>query len=46
MWLIPVLTPSLDDSVLQIPHFEWNSMVLSTKGEQLEYLRKYLYGIQ
>ncbi|XP_075286977.1 FAST kinase domain-containing protein 1, mitochondrial isoform X2 [Opisthocomus hoazin] len=32
--------------VLQIPHFEWNSMVLSTKGEQLEYLRKYLYGIQ
>ncbi|NXF52095.1 FAKD1 protein, partial [Oceanites oceanicus] len=32
--------------VVQIPHFEWNSMVLSTKGEQLEYLRKLLYGIQ
>ncbi|NXW36608.1 FAKD1 protein, partial [Phaetusa simplex] len=32
--------------VIQIPHFEWNSMVLSAKGEQLEYLRKHLYGIQ
>ncbi|KFZ55871.1 FAST kinase domain-containing protein 1 [Podiceps cristatus] len=32
--------------VVQIPHFEWNSMVLSTKGEQLEYLRKHIYGIQ
>ncbi|NXV99485.1 FAKD1 protein, partial [Fregetta grallaria] len=32
--------------VVQIPHFEWNSMVLSTKGEQLEYLRRLLYGIQ
>ncbi|KAM6260286.1 FAST kinase domain-containing protein 1, mitochondrial isoform 1-T4 [Spheniscus humboldti] len=32
--------------VVQIPHFEWNSMVLSTKGEQLEYLRKHLYGVQ
>ncbi|NXI89642.1 FAKD1 protein, partial [Psophia crepitans] len=32
--------------VVQIPHFEWNSMTLSTKGEQLEYLRKHLYGIQ
>ncbi|KAM6398088.1 FAST kinase domain-containing protein 1, mitochondrial isoform 2-T2 [Pluvialis apricaria] len=32
--------------VVQIPHFEWNSMVLSTKGEQLEYLRNHLYGIQ
>ncbi|NXP81306.1 FAKD1 protein, partial [Ramphastos sulfuratus] len=32
--------------VVQIPHFEWNSMVLSTKDEQLEYLRKHLYGIQ
>ncbi|NXS92029.1 FAKD1 protein, partial [Jacana jacana] len=32
--------------VVQIPHFEWNSMVLSTKGEQLEYLRKHLYGTQ
>ncbi|NXY86957.1 FAKD1 protein, partial [Alcedo cyanopectus] len=32
--------------VIQIPHFEWNSMALSTKGEQLEYLRKHLYGIQ
>ncbi|NXS70245.1 FAKD1 protein, partial [Pandion haliaetus] len=32
--------------VVQIPHFEWNSMVLSTKGEQLEYLRTHLYGIQ
>ncbi|XP_068263612.1 FAST kinase domain-containing protein 1, mitochondrial isoform X1 [Nyctibius grandis] len=32
--------------VVQIPHFEWNSMVLSKKGEQLEYLRKHLYGIQ
>ncbi|XP_040459577.1 FAST kinase domain-containing protein 1, mitochondrial isoform X1 [Falco naumanni] len=32
--------------VVQIPHFEWYSMVLSTKGEQLEYLRKHLYGIQ
>ncbi|NXV41880.1 FAKD1 protein, partial [Uria aalge] len=32
--------------VIQIPHFEWNSMVLSAKGEQLEYLRRHLYGIQ
>ncbi|XP_064019563.1 FAST kinase domain-containing protein 1, mitochondrial [Pogoniulus pusillus] len=32
--------------VVQIPHFEWNSMVLSTKEEQLEYLRRQLYGIQ
>ncbi|KAM9380589.1 FAST kinase domain-containing protein 1, mitochondrial [Phaethornis superciliosus] len=32
--------------VVQIPHFEWNSMVLSTKGEWLEYLKKHLYGIQ
>ncbi|NXY74513.1 FAKD1 protein, partial [Glareola pratincola] len=32
--------------VVQIPHFEWNSMVLSGKGEQLEYLRRHLYGIQ
>ncbi|XP_061860394.1 FAST kinase domain-containing protein 1, mitochondrial isoform X2 [Colius striatus] len=32
--------------VVQIPHFEWNSMVLSTKGEQLDYLRRHLYGIQ
>lgn len=32
--------------VVQIPHFEWNSMVLSTKGEQLEYLRQQLYEIQ
>ncbi|NXO83884.1 FAKD1 protein, partial [Sitta europaea] len=30
--------------VVQIPHFEWNSMVLSTRGEQLEYLRQQLYG--
>ncbi|XP_053925404.1 FAST kinase domain-containing protein 1, mitochondrial [Cuculus canorus] len=32
--------------VVQIPHFEWNSMVLSTKGERVEYLRRHLYGIQ
>ncbi|OXB60614.1 hypothetical protein ASZ78_001147 [Callipepla squamata] len=32
--------------VIQIPHFEWNSMVLSTKPEQLEYLRKRLYETQ
>ncbi|XP_067994755.1 FAST kinase domain-containing protein 1, mitochondrial isoform X1 [Melanerpes formicivorus] len=32
--------------VVQIPHFEWNSMVLSTKDEQLEYLRNLLYGKQ
>uniref|UniRef100_A0A8B9T5U0 FAST kinase domains 1 n=1 Tax=Anas platyrhynchos TaxID=8839 RepID=A0A8B9T5U0_ANAPL len=32
--------------VIQIPHFEWNSMVLSTKGEQLEYLRRCLYETQ
>ncbi|NXU47123.1 FAKD1 protein, partial [Turnix velox] len=32
--------------VVQIPHFEWNSMVLSPQGEQLEYLRRNLYGIQ
>ncbi|KAF1587296.1 FAST kinase domain-containing protein 1, mitochondrial, partial [Eudyptes moseleyi] len=31
--------------VVQIPHFEWNSMVLSTKGEQLEYLRRHLFGV-
>ncbi|NWI85447.1 FAKD1 protein, partial [Pitta sordida] len=32
--------------VVQIPHFKWNSMGLSTKGEQLEYLTQQLYGIQ
>ncbi|XP_065606597.1 FAST kinase domain-containing protein 1, mitochondrial [Cyrtonyx montezumae] len=32
--------------VVQIPHFEWNSMALSTKPEQLEYLRKRLYETQ
>uniref|UniRef100_A0A8C5UI21 FAST kinase domains 1 n=1 Tax=Malurus cyaneus samueli TaxID=2593467 RepID=A0A8C5UI21_9PASS len=32
--------------VVQISHFEWNSMVLSTQDEQLEYLRQQLYGIQ
>ncbi|NXW93051.1 FAKD1 protein, partial [Alopecoenas beccarii] len=32
--------------VVQIPHFEWNSMVLSTKGEQVEYLKKHLFGTQ
>ncbi|NXV80848.1 FAKD1 protein, partial [Atlantisia rogersi] len=32
--------------VVQIPHFEWNSMGLSTKGEQINYLRKHLYGTQ
>ncbi|XP_015724042.1 FAST kinase domain-containing protein 1, mitochondrial isoform X2 [Coturnix japonica] len=32
--------------VIQIPHFEWNSMVLSTKPEQMEYLRKRLYETQ
>lgn len=32
--------------VIQIPHFEWNSMVLSTKPEQLDYLRKRLYETQ
>ncbi|NWV00804.1 FAKD1 protein, partial [Upupa epops] len=32
--------------VVQIPLFEWNSMVLSTKAEQLEYLRKLLYGTE
>nr|XP_021147216.1 FAST kinase domain-containing protein 1, mitochondrial isoform X2 [Columba livia] len=32
--------------VVQIPHFEWNSMALSTKGEQVEYLKKHLYGTQ
>ncbi|NXI61207.1 FAKD1 protein, partial [Anseranas semipalmata] len=32
--------------VVQIPHFEWNSMVLSTKDEQLAYLRRHLYETQ
>ncbi|NXN94199.1 FAKD1 protein, partial [Rhinopomastus cyanomelas] len=32
--------------VVQIPLFEWNSMVLSTKAEQLDYLRTLLYGTQ
>ncbi|XP_009664160.2 FAST kinase domain-containing protein 1, mitochondrial [Struthio camelus] len=32
--------------VIQIPHFEWNSMVLSTKDAQLEYLKKHLYETQ
>ncbi|NWX82235.1 FAKD1 protein, partial [Nothoprocta pentlandii] len=32
--------------VVQIPHFEWNSMVLSTKEAQLEYLKKQLYETQ
>ncbi|KAM8806539.1 FAST kinase domain-containing protein 1, mitochondrial [Eudromia elegans] len=32
--------------VVQIPHFEWNSMVLSTKEAQLEYLKKHLYETQ
>ncbi|NWI20702.1 FAKD1 protein, partial [Crypturellus soui] len=32
--------------VIQIPHFEWNSMVLSTKEAQLEYLKKHLYETQ
>ncbi|XP_071667141.1 FAST kinase domain-containing protein 1, mitochondrial isoform X3 [Patagioenas fasciata] len=32
--------------VVQIPHFEWNSMALSTKSEQVEYLKKHLYGTQ
>ncbi|XP_010141018.1 PREDICTED: FAST kinase domain-containing protein 1 [Buceros rhinoceros silvestris] len=32
--------------VVQIPHFEWNSMFLSTEDEQLEYLRRHLYGLQ
>ncbi|XP_045687367.1 FAST kinase domain-containing protein 1, mitochondrial isoform X3 [Phyllostomus hastatus] len=30
--------------VIQIPHFEWNSMVLSTKGARLDYLRECIFG--
>ncbi|XP_045431390.1 FAST kinase domain-containing protein 1, mitochondrial isoform X2 [Pipistrellus kuhlii] len=30
--------------VIQIPHFEWNSMVLSTKGARMDYLRERIFG--
>ncbi|XP_012381537.2 FAST kinase domain-containing protein 1, mitochondrial isoform X2 [Dasypus novemcinctus] len=30
--------------VIQIPHFEWNSMALSTKDAQMDYLREYIFG--
>ncbi|XP_062434121.1 FAST kinase domain-containing protein 1, mitochondrial isoform X1 [Rhea pennata] len=32
--------------VVQIPYFEWNSMVLSSKEAKLEYLKKHLYETQ
>lgn len=28
----------------QIPHFEWNSMVLSTKSARMDYLRERIFG--
>lgn len=30
--------------VIQIPHFEWNSMALSTKGARMDYLRERIFG--
>ncbi|XP_007943605.1 FAST kinase domain-containing protein 1, mitochondrial [Orycteropus afer afer] len=30
--------------VIQIPHFEWNSMALSTKDAQMDYLRERIFG--
>ncbi|XP_033279411.1 FAST kinase domain-containing protein 1, mitochondrial isoform X4 [Orcinus orca] len=30
--------------VIQIPHFEWNSMALSTKNARMDYLRERLFG--
>ncbi|XP_032736287.1 FAST kinase domain-containing protein 1, mitochondrial isoform X1 [Lontra canadensis] len=30
--------------VIQIPHFEWNSMALSTKEARMDYLRKCIFG--
>ncbi|XP_007452683.1 PREDICTED: FAST kinase domain-containing protein 1 [Lipotes vexillifer] len=30
--------------VIQIPHFEWNSMALSTKSARMEYLRERIFG--
>lgn len=30
--------------VIQIPHFEWNSMVLSTKDARMDYLRERIFG--
>ncbi|XP_012580144.1 PREDICTED: FAST kinase domain-containing protein 1 isoform X3 [Condylura cristata] len=30
--------------VIQIPHFEWNSMTLSTKDARMDYLRERIFG--
>ncbi|EHB17915.1 FAST kinase domain-containing protein 1 [Heterocephalus glaber] len=30
--------------VIQIPHFEWNSMALSTKDARMDYLRQHIFG--
>ncbi|XP_037378008.2 FAST kinase domain-containing protein 1, mitochondrial [Talpa occidentalis] len=30
--------------VIQIPHFEWNSMTLSTKDARMDYLREHIFG--
>ncbi|XP_019314438.1 FAST kinase domain-containing protein 1, mitochondrial isoform X3 [Panthera pardus] len=30
--------------VIQIPHFEWNSMALSTKEARMDYLRECIFG--
>lgn len=30
--------------VIQIPHFEWNSMTLSTKNARMDYLRERIFG--
>ncbi|XP_062043647.1 FAST kinase domain-containing protein 1, mitochondrial isoform X2 [Lepus europaeus] len=30
--------------VVQIPHFEWNSMALSTKDARMDYLREHIFG--
>uniref|UniRef100_A0A8C6BAF8 FAST kinase domains 1 n=1 Tax=Monodon monoceros TaxID=40151 RepID=A0A8C6BAF8_MONMO len=30
--------------VIQIPHFEWNSMALSTKNDRMDYLRERIFG--
>nr|KAF6450135.1 FAST kinase domains 1 [Molossus molossus] len=30
--------------VIQIPHFEWNSMTMSTKDARMDYLRERIFG--
>ncbi|XP_063115296.1 FAST kinase domain-containing protein 1, mitochondrial isoform X1 [Cavia porcellus] len=30
--------------LIQIPHFEWNSMALSVRGARMDYLRQHIFG--